>query len=246
MIKVLSASATDVGLRRINNEDASLALPELGLFALSDGMGGAAAGEIASKYFIDTVSEVFINQNQVSVSEEYLCTLVQDAFRLSNQRIISHATEHPHDQGMGCTGELLIFHANRYLIGHVGDSRIYLFRKGKLRQITKDHSLVQLQVDQGIITSEEARMHPMKNIILRALGSNPALSLDLIKGTVQLNDMFLLCSDGLSDMVADAEIQFTLASAQTVEYKVQSLVNAANSAGGKDNITVILCLVKST
>jgi serine/threonine protein phosphatase PrpC len=245
MIKVLSASATDVGLRRINNEDASLSLPELGLFALSDGMGGAAAGEIASKYFIDTVSVVFINQNQASASEECLCTLVQDAFRLSNQRIINHAIEHPHDQGMGCTGELLIFHVDRYLIGHVGDSRIYLFREGKLRQITKDHSLVQLQVDQGIITSEEARMHPMKNIILRALGSNPALSLDIIKGTVQINDMFLLCSDGLSDMVADAEIQYALASTQTVEYKVQSLVNAANSAGGKDNITVILCLVES-
>ena len=245
MIKVLSASATDVGLRRINNEDACLALPELGLFALSDGMGGAAAGEIASKYFIDTVSEVFINQSQVSLSEESLCILVQDAFRLSNQRIISHATEHPNDQGMGCTGELLIFHADRYLIGHVGDSRIYLFREGKLRQITKDHSLVQLQVDQGIITSEEARMHPMKNIILRALGSNPALSLDIIKGTVQLNDMFLLCSDGLSDMVVDARIQYALASTETVEYKAQSLINAANSAGGKDNITVILCLVES-
>jgi protein phosphatase len=243
MFKIISASATDIGLRRTNNEDASLSLPELGLFALSDGMGGASAGEIASRYFIDTVCEVFKNQNHAT--EERLCALAQEAFRLSNQRIINHATEHPHDQGMGCTGELLIFHANRYLIGHVGDSRIYLLRKGKLRQITKDHSLVQLQVDQGIITSEEAKMHPMKNIILRALGSNPTLPLDIIKGTVQLNDMFLLCSDGLSDMVDDKEIQNTLASRQTVEYKVQSLISAANSAGGKDNITVILCAVES-
>ena len=243
MVKILSASATDVGLRRTNNEDASLALPELGLFALSDGMGGAAAGEIASGYFIDTVRDIFINQNHES--EEKICTLVQEAFRLSNQRIISHALLHPADQGMGCTGELLVFYADRYLIGHVGDSRIYLFRGGKLRQITKDHSLVQLQVDQGLITAEEARMHPMKNIILRALGNNPALSLDIIKGSAQHNDVFLLCSDGLSDMVADTIIQNTLASTQSIENKVQSLINSANSAGGKDNITVILCAVES-
>jgi PPM family protein phosphatase len=243
MVKIISARATDIGLRRTNNEDASLSLTELGLFALSDGMGGASAGEIASRYFIDTVGEVFTNQNHAT--EERLCTLVQEAFRLSNQRIINHATEHPDDQGMGCTGELLIFHADRYLIGHVGDSRIYLFRKGKLRQITKDHSLVQLQVDQGIITSEEAKNHPMKNIILRALGSDPILSLDIVKGTAQPNDMFLLCSDGLSDMVDDTEIQNCLAARQSVEYKVQCLINAANSAGGKDNITVILCAVES-
>ena len=243
MINIISASATDVGLRRTNNEDDYLALPEHGLFALSDGMGGAAAGEIASRYFIDTVSEVFINQKHAS--EELLCALAQEAFRLSNQRIISYATEHPHDQGMGCTGELLVFYADRYLIGHVGDSRVYLCREGKLRQITKDHSLVQLQVDQGIITAEEARMHPMKNIILRALGSNSALSLDIIKGTVRHNDMFLLCSDGLSDMVSNAVIQNTLVSTQTIEYKVQSLIESANSSGGKDNITVILCVVEA-
>lgn len=242
MVKVHSASATDVGLRRTNNEDAYLDLPELGYFALSDGMGGAAAGEIASRYFIDTVSEVFNNQN--NASEERFCALIREAFRLSNQRIISHAAEHPRDQGMGCTGELLVFYADRYLIGHVGDSRIYLFRDGKLRQITKDHSLVQLQVDQGIITVEEARMHPMKNIILRALGNDAALSLDIIKGSVQHNDMFLLCSDGLSDMIADTVIQNTLASTQTIDFKVQSLIKSANTEGGKDNITVILCEVE--
>ncbi|CAG0972249.1 PPM family protein phosphatase [Geobacteraceae bacterium] len=244
MIKLISASATDVGLRRTNNEDACLAIPEESLFALSDGMGGAAAGEIASGYFIDTVREVFSGQNRSS--EEKVCALVQEAFRLSNQRIISHAAEHPQDEGMGCTGELLTFCSDRYIIGHVGDSRIYLFREGKLRQITKDHSLVQLQVDQGIISAEEAKQHPMKNIILRALGSVPSLSLDIIKGSVLHHDIFLLCSDGLSDMVVDAVIQNTLATTHSLEYKVQNLIESANSAGGRDNITVVLCEVEAT
>ncbi|WP_306535257.1 Stp1/IreP family PP2C-type Ser/Thr phosphatase [Geobacter sp.] len=244
MIKLISASATDVGLRRTNNEDACLAIPEERLFALSDGMGGAAAGEIASGYFIDTVREVFSGQNRSS--EEKVCALVQEAFRLSNQRIISHAAEHPQDEGMGCTGELLTFCSNRYIIGHVGDSRIYLFREGKLRQITKDHSLVQLQVDQGIISAEEAKQHPMKNIILRALGSVPSLSLDIIKGSVLHHDIFLLCSDGLSDMVVDAVIQNTLATTHSLEYKVQNLIESANSVGGRDNITVVLCEVEAT
>lgn len=243
MVKLISASATDVGLRRTNNEDASLVQPEERLFALSDGMGGAAAGEIASGYFIDTVREVFSGQNRAS--EETVCALVREAFSLSNQRIIGHTAEHPQDVGMGCTGELLTFHADRYVIGHVGDSRIYLFRGGKLRQITRDHSLVQLQVDQGIISPQEAKQHPMKNIILRALGSDPSLSLDLIKGTVLHRDIFLLCSDGLSDMVADAAIQDILATTQSLEYKVRSLIDSANAAGGRDNITVILCGVEA-
>jgi serine/threonine protein phosphatase PrpC len=242
MIRLLSASATDVGLRRSNNEDAYLALSDIGLFVLSDGMGGAAAGEIASRYFVETVREIFVGNPRLS--EESISVFLQEAFRLSNERIMDHAAMNPDDKGMGCTGEVLVFHSDRYVIGHVGDSRVYMFREGKLRQVTKDHSLVQLQVDQGIISHDEAKYHPMKHIILRSLGSEPMLSLDIIKGNVLDQDAFLLCSDGLSDMVSDEIIQATLSTTQSLEYKVNSLIESALSSGGSDNITVVLCVAQ--
>ena len=123
----------------------------------------------------------------------------------------------------------------------MGDSRTYLFREGELRQITKDHSLVQHQVDQGIITATEARSHAMKNIVLRALGVDPSLSLDIVRGRVMPEDLFLLCSDGLTDMLDDVEIGKILASGLTIGEKVDKLISCAITAGGKDNVTAVLC-----
>ncbi|GAM09394.1 serine/threonine phosphatase stp [Geobacter sp. OR-1] len=238
MARLLAAGATDVGTRQ-NNEDAFLVRPEIGLFALADGMGGAASGEIASSCFIETATEIFARTPQPT--EETLVAMVYEAFREANARILEYVAKHPKDHGMGCTGELLAFHNDHYIIGHVGDSRVYLFRDGMLRQITKDHSLVQSQLDNGVISVEEARNHPRRNIILRAVGTDPALQLDVIKGTGRDMDTFLICSDGLSDAIGDREISAILASGAPLDRSAQTLIQSALAAGGNDNITVILC-----
>jgi protein phosphatase len=238
MVRLLTAGATDVG-RRPNNEDAYLINQELGLLALSDGMGGAASGEIASSCFIDTAREIFERQDHET--DHVLCGMVQEVFSRANSRILDHVMENPNDHGMGCTGELLAFHNEQYIIGHIGDSRIYLFRNGRLRQITKDHSLVQSQVDVGMLSPEEAKNHPRKNIILRALGIDSALQLDVIKGNVRDQDTFLICSDGLTDVVEDEKIREILSSRIAIDRMALSLIKSALSAGSKDNITVLLC-----
>jgi len=155
--------------------------------------------------------------------------------------MIAHVAEHPGHHGMGCTAELLVFSGDCYILGHVGDSRTYLLREGELRQITKDHSLVQQQVDQGLISAAEAKHHPMKNVVLRALGADIELSLDLSRGRIFPGDLFLLCSDGLTDMLEDAAIREALASRRSLADKVESLIEGAKSAGGRDNVTAVLC-----
>jgi protein phosphatase len=243
MVNLISAAGSHVGRVRSNNEDAYLEMPDKGLFALSDGMGGAAAGEVASRYFIETVTSFFAHHsfNPGLNHQEGDISLVEKAFTLSNQRILEHAEQNPEDLGMGCTGDVLVFSGSQYTIGHVGDSRIYLSRDRELKQLTKDHSLVQSWVDQGIITAEDARHHPKKNIILQAVGTQPMLSPDILTGEVQDHDIFLLCSDGLTDMVEDNAIQQVLASRQTLQDKLDTLIKAALAAGGKDNVTAVLC-----
>jgi len=243
VIKLVSAGLTDVGLRRSNNEDAFLVIPEMGLFAIADGMGGAAAGEVASSYFVETARLVFNGRDPASDEDDY--GLVRNVFRQTNERIFEHTAQHPDDEGMGCTGDLVVFHGDRYIIGHVGDSRVYLFRHGSLRQLTKDHSWVQFQLDQGMLTPEQARNHPRRNLILRALGTDPTVSFDMLEGRGVDGDIFLLCSDGLTEMVDDAGIQDMLGSAETTQQKVKNLIKAALAAGGRDNVTVILCEVQS-
>jgi serine/threonine protein phosphatase PrpC len=242
MVRLHSGGATDVGLWRSHNEDAFLVLPEAGIFALSDGMGGAAAGEIASAYFIETAQAVF--NTQASLSGEPIPELVQKVFRYSNERISKHTAQHPADEGMGCTGDLLAISGKKYVIGHIGDSRVYLLRNGCLQQLTKDHSLVQLQVGRGVLTPEEAQHHPQKNIILRAIGIDPTDCCDILDGPVLNHDIFMLCSDGLTDMVDDSAIKGVLASTGSIQSKMKRLIEAALVAGGRDNVTVVLCEVE--
>jgi PPM family protein phosphatase len=232
---------TDVGLRRPNNEDAWLVNPDLDFCVVADGMGGAASGELASRMFVETAQELFIHHPPAS--EEDACAVTQEAFRLGNQRILSFAGANSSHQGMGCTAELLAFLDDRYVAGHVGDSRTYLFRDGVLRQITHDHSLVQSQLDQGMITEMEARRHSMRHVVLRALGICEPLALDLSRGTCRSGDIFLLCSDGLTDMVEDDEIRDILSGPGELSELVDRLIECAKTAGGSDNITVVLCQV---
>jgi protein phosphatase len=244
-------------------------MPEIGLFSVADGMGGAAAGEIASKYFIETARTVFGIANgthrdggadgpDAAISPEVADyeSLVKKVFTEASRLIAEHAVQHPHDEGMGCTADLLVIHENDYVIGHVGDSRVYLLREGNLRQLTKDHSLVQLQVDSGTLTPEEARAHPKKNILLQVLGggtgraggsamnaSDTQVPFDVLRGKALEQDIFLLCSDGLTDMMEDAEIREILVSHKSLQHKVLKLIEKALAAGGRDNVTVVLCEV---
>jgi len=232
---------TDIGLRRSNNEDAFIISPELGFCLAADGMGGAAAGELASKIFADTVLEIFADSTDQS--EKEILYRVKKAFSFANEKILDDATQNPNHEGMGCTAELLAFFGDGFALGHVGDSRTYRFRNGQLRQLTQDHTLVQEQIEEGLISSENIRNHPLRNIILRALGQERELALDLLRGKILPGDLFLLCSDGLTDMVQDDQIQEILSSDIDIHRKADKLVESAKAAGGKDNITVVLVAI---
>ncbi len=240
MYRVNCYGYSDIGLRRTNNEDSFVINPDLGFFALADGMGGAAAGEVASQAFAQTVSEVFTkNEGQ---SERDILEMVQKAFRLANERVLSLAESNPRNHGMGCTGELIAFDYQKFVLGHVGDSRTYFLRNGLLKQITRDHTLVQGHIDRGVITKNEAKESSKRNIILRAVGTNETLSVDLIRGDIMPGDCFLLCSDGLTDMVEDSDIENALtSSSDNLSKKVEHLIGLAKTAGGDDNITAVLC-----
>lgn len=232
---------SDVGLKRRTNEDVCVVEPELGLCVVADGMGGAAAGEVASRIFVETAIEVFSAEN--TRSEDVVLNLVQTAFAKANAKILSHASSNPSSRGMGCTGELVAFYNESYILGHVGDSRSYLLRREELMQLTKDHTVVQQQVDDGVITASEGRNHPSRHIILRAVGVSEKLALDIVKGKVISGDLLLLCSDGLTDMLDDGIIQTILDLDIELSEKIDHLVERAKLSGGSDNITVVLCEV---
>lgn len=238
MAKIEFSGKTDVGLVRSNNEDTFVVNSEAIYCLVADGMGGAAAGETASRIFAQTAGEVFTPHGKTDETSVMSC--VQETFQRANDLILSHVTRHPEHTGMGCTAELVAFSPDGFVIGHMGDSRTYLYRDSLLHQLTKDHSFVQEQIDQGVISPEQARSHKMRNVILRAVGVRPSLELDTICGTVLPNDLFLLCSDGLTDMVEDVEISNILEQNGDLPDKALRLIELAKEAGGKDNITVVL------
>lgn len=233
---------TDIGLVRPNNEDTYLLNADLGYCLVADGMGGAAAGEKASQIFAQTAAEIF--KGKKKSSEQAAVDCVQSAFKQANDRILEHVARHPEHRGMGCTAELLAFADTRFVIGHMGDSRTYRLRNGALKQLTKDHSLVQDQIDQGLITQKQARSHAMRNIILRAVGVRPAPALDTVRGSILSGDLFMLCSDGLTDPVEDAAIVEVLSENGNLNQKTDQLVALAKAAGGRDNITVLLAKIQ--
>jgi len=240
MFKINSFGKTDVGLVRRNNEDALILKPELGFWAVADGMGGEEKGEVASQFFIQTALELF--SESAGGSEEEVKQFVQKTFGLANERILSWAKENQ-VQKMGCTAELMAFSGPDYVLGHVGDSRTYRLRQGQLRQLTRDHSLVQEQIDQGVLTPAEAQKSPLRNVILRAIGTEDTLAVDLMRGKSIPGDLYLLCSDGLTGMVDERKIQEIISLPLGLSQKVDQLIEGAKAAGGYDNITVILCEV---
>lgn len=236
-LKMQCLGKTDVGLKRANNEDAFLVRPDLGFCAVADGMGGAAAGEIASRIFVEAAQELFTARRPAGESP---AERVKQAFTLANTRILAHIADQPQDAGMGCTAELIALAGDDIVIGHVGDSRTYRLRQAELRQLTQDHSLVQEQVNQGLISADEARRHPLRHVILRAVGTKETTGLDVLTGTGLPGDIFLLCSDGLSDMVDDAALQTALNTGGDLPVLADRLIDLAKAGGGKDNVTVVL------
>ncbi len=232
---------TDTGLRRSLNEDALLIDTSCCCFVVSDGVGGAAAGEIASQIFITAVSKI-INTAQ-ALSDQKAISAIKETFLQANSNIIEYAGQNPENKGMACTAELLVITSGGFVLGHVGDSRTYRYRRNSLIRLTSDHSLVQQQIELGVITEEEAKKYRYRNVILRAVGTEDSIDVDLIRGKAKSGDIFMLCSDGLTDMVAETDIAVCLGRNISLEEKVSFLVDLANQAGGRDNITVILVVI---
>jgi PPM family protein phosphatase len=236
MLKLEASGRTDVGQVRASNEDAFGYCVEDGVFALCDGMGGAAAGEVASRIAVDTLIERLC----AARSQENRRKVLEEAIADANQRVHSRAEHDATLRGMGTTLVALAIGGDRALIGHVGDSRCYLFRKGKLIRKTLDHSLVDEQVRLGQLTQDEAEHSPLRNVITRAIGTQVSVSADIAGLDLKQDDILLLCSDGLTRELPDNHIAALLTEEGTLDEKCSRLVEAAKAAGGHDNITSIL------
>ncbi len=236
------AGRTDVGKVRHGNEDALFADEARGVFIVADGMGGHVAGEVASQIVTETVGPGVSEAIEEGVRGEELEQRILELIAEANRRILERAINEPEKRGMGTTLTLLaLVPGHGYLIDQVGDSRGYLLRDGVLRQVTRDHTVVQQQVDRGALTPEQARDHPLSHILTRALGTDSTVDADKYSDQVQPGDIFLLCSDGLTGMLPDARIQEILtSSAGNLPATADALVDAANQAGGLDNVTALV------
>ena len=221
---------SDVGLVRGHNEDSFLLRAPL--FVVSDGMGGHAAGEIASSIAVETIGE-----RAPGTADDVLLGAAVEAANLEVMRAAEEGVGKP---GMGCTASAVLIEKNRMAVAHVGDSRVYVLHHGTLVRITHDHSYVEELVDSGQITADEARMHPSRSIITRALGSDPDMYADHFSLEVNDGDRIILCSDGLSSMISDSEMETVAVSSATPQQAADNLVAAALTAGGSDNVTVVV------
>lgn len=222
-----AGACSDTGRVRSSNEDALLV--DAPLFAVADGMGGANAGEVASAIAIDTL--------HTSRGDE---TALARAIETANATIHASSQSDAARQGMGTTVTALLVDGEDVVIGHVGDSRAYLYRGGRLQRLTDDHSLVEELVRRGALSPEEAERHPQRSVITRALGAEAGVDIDMLRFAAEPNDVYILCSDGLTGMVGDAELERILGTPGDLQDRADRLVEAANRAGGEDNVTVIL------
>ncbi len=250
--KITILGMTDTGIVRRKNEDAIGYDSAIGLVVLADGMGGHRGGEIASSMTIDTIIDE-LQQKLPSIapgevdeasgfSMESIC--IQDAVVAANNLVYKTAEANPEHKGMGTTIVVLQFYNNSFSLAHIGDSRCYRLRAGRFEQITKDHSLLQELIDRGFYTPEEARNSMNKNLVTRALGIDPVVMPDIQEDIVLKNDIYLLCSDGLTDLVVDEDIYLTIKQfSANLEEAAKQLITKANKNGGKDNISVMLCRI---
>ncbi len=237
--------STDIGRKRKVNQDSMRLEPGLGLFVVADGMGGHAGGETASRLTVDTIAQSMLDDHNSGIALEPQDLLIGAVHR-ANSAVYTEAKKNPQLAGMGTTVVSMLFHVDKLYVGHVGDSRVYLFRRGMVWQLTKDHSLVQEKLRSGLITREQAAQERAKNVITRSVGFESSVLVDIYQKEANPGDIFLACSDGLSGLVDDAEMVALLENAfdaPDLQPFANSLVARANENGGDDNITVVLARV---
>ncbi|HEU4403197.1 MAG TPA: Stp1/IreP family PP2C-type Ser/Thr phosphatase [Candidatus Polarisedimenticolia bacterium] len=255
-LRLHGAGLSDVGRKRASNEDSFILAPEHSLFIVADGMGGHAAGEVASRLAVESIErhisgtdprkEPTIPASFRSPREEEAALTVParrvlNAVRLANQEIVRSVRKNRDQRGMGTTVVLAYVHGSRAVIGSVGDSRAYLVRGGAIRQLTSDHTFVNEQVRAGTLSPSEARRHPARNILTRAVGSQEEVEVDLVEQDLKIGDCLLLCSDGLTTMAEDDDILAAMRPhADDPEAACRALVDLANQRGGDDNVTVLV------
>ena len=232
------AARTDVGVVRSGNEDNYLMLSDRGIFIVADGMGGHAAGEVASEMAVRIASREIGSVR--GLTEPQVGERIRGAIRVANDAIFERTLAEHDKRGMGTTATVLVLMRGRYLVGQVGDSRAYLLRDGYFTQLTKDHSYVQEQVDAGLLTPEQARVHPYSNVITRCVGASVDVVPDIYFGTLAPGDIVLLASDGLTGMLEDELLVKILSSEGDPQSWVDKMIAEANRRGGLDNITAIV------
>ncbi len=236
MVQLRTGYLSDMGLMRKRNEDAYLVRisQEIKKLAVADGMGGHQGGHIASSLALEVIEAYSFNQKTMREDME-------KAILEANERIKSRALADPGLEGMGTTLTLLGINDKKGLVAHVGDSRLYLFREEKLERVTRDHSLVEEMVRQGKLTLEEAAIHPQRNVLLQALGLEEKPEIEFYELQFKKGDLLLLCTDGLTGLVGEEEISEMLVEQKDLQQLSQKMIEKANSRGGNDNITVVLC-----
>jgi protein phosphatase len=240
-MKISCAGNTDVGVVRSGNEDSFLLNCAGGLFIVADGMGGHAAGEVASEMAVQIVAKELGSLRGLSDAEA--ASRMRSAIRKANAAIFGRTLAEHDKRGMGTTATVMVLFSRRYLIGQVGDSRAYLLREGDFLQLTKDHSYVQEQVDAGLLTPEQARTHPYSNVITRCVGANEDVAPDVYFGNLERGDVVLLASDGLTGMLEDQQLATIMGAEENPETCVNKMIADANRRGGLDNITAIVIRV---
>jgi len=239
------AGYTDTGLRREYNQDHIGFDQELGIAVLADGMGGHKAGEVAAhmavKFVLEKLRKFVLQENSVSITGSQLLEFVSNTISSSNTEIYSAQEAEEAYKGMGTTIVATVVMGSQVYVGHVGDSRLYLYRSRTLQRLTKDHSLVQDLIDRGFYTEREARSANVGHVVTRALGTRPEVEVEANEEQLQAYDLLLLCSDGLTDMVSDWQIAEIIdENIADLEIAAKKLIALANHYGGKDNISVIL------
>ena len=243
MLSYEFCALTDTGRVRANNEDAVAVHPDVRLALLADGMGGYNAGEVAAHMAVDQVGDAmqrWLVQAGPDASTTEVRRALAHAVDQANHAILGAALYNPNYQGMGTTLVVAVFCGDRLVLGHIGDSRCYRLRAGALRQITRDHSWLQEQIDAGLLTPQEAARSGLRNLVTRALGVEPGALMEINEFTVESGDLFILCSDGLTDMMGAAELTDLASQPVALAQRAERMVNMANALGGRDNISVLL------
>lgn len=246
---IISSGHTDIGMKRSTNQDSICLYPKRNFFAVADGMGGHNGGDIASQMSVKLFPE-FIENN---IDQKSVPEILKESVQFVNQSIFDHGQKNTELKGMGTTVTAIMFNQNEINIANVGDSRTYLISNNKLFQMTRDHSLVQEKLNIGLYDREGAKADPQKNVLIRTVGFEPEVEVDVYHYKIQKNDMFMLCSDGLHGKVSDEDIihifnkhipSASEATQDQLDATVHELIDQANANGGQDNISVIIALAK--